>query len=476
MSFENNFHKIITLYGGRQALSTLLGVGTSALSNYMKRGHMPARKFALLAEDLKQKGYVLDQHSYELGDITNSYAEKPICLLIISGGIAAYKSLELARRLMDEGYIVRGVMTQSAQQFITPLSLSALTAEKVYTDLFSLTDEQEMGHIRLAREADIVVVAPATGNFIAKVATGIADDLATTLCLASDAPFYFIPAMNPVMWAQPATQENCAKLRNRGGTQIGPAIGDTACGEVGAGRMTDVADIIAALPSPSHKTTSQTKPLSGKKILITAGPTREPIDGVRYISNSSSGKQGYAIAAACVSAGAEVTLVTGPTDLPAPENVTLINVITAQEMHDETHAQLPTDVAICTAAVADWHVVGAMHKKLKKSADDEPPQLELAENPDILKSLSHSEKRPHLVIGFAAETDNVIQAAIAKRQRKNCDWIMANEITKGTNVFGSDENQLILIREGEETIWPRASKEALSLRLVDEIAHFFEIT
>lgn len=474
MDFEHYLTQSATLLGGRKALAECLGVGASALSNYAKRGDMPATKHALLRHACGAHGMRWDEANacfIPLG--TRAGGTKPICLLIITGGIAAYKSLELARRLMDAGYHVRGVMTKSAQEFITPLSLSALTAEKTYTELFSLTDEQEMGHIRLAREADLVLVAPATGNFIAKIATGLADDLATTLCLASDAPLYFAPAMNPVMWAHPATQENCAKLRYRGAVQIGPESGDTACGEIGEGRFAAVPHIIQSLP-PLGTLPAESRPLCDKHILITAGPTREPIDGVRYISNSSSGKQGYAIATACANAGAKVTLISGPTELARPQNVTLIPVLTAAQMHQAAHQALDADVAICTAAVADWHVVGASHQKIKKTTTGEPPALELAENPDILKSLSHSDRRPALVIGFAAETDNLIPAAIAKRARKGCDWMMANHISKQAPVFGADDNQLTLIREGEETSWPPASKQALAERLVQEIADHFE--
>ena len=473
MSFDIYFEKITSLCGGRAALAAYLGVGASALSNYAKRGTMPARKQALLDKLVDDKGMHWDEATLCFMPLASKKAGlKPICLLIITGGIAAYKALELARRLMDEGYVVRGVMTASAQQFITPLSLAALTGEAVYTELFSLTDEQEMGHIRLAREADIVVVAPATGNFIAKIATGLADDLATTLCLASDSPLYFAPAMNPVMWAQPATQENCAKLRMRGAVQIGPATGDTACGEIGEGRFAAVPDIISCLPS-LDALNQGARPLYGKHIIITAGPTREPIDGVRYISNHSSGKQGYAIARACRDAGADVTLISGPTDLDPPKDVRFLSVMTAREMYEASLSCLPADVAICTAAVADWHVVDASHQKLKKSATNEPPEIALSENPDILKAISHHEARPDLVIGFAAETDNLIPAAIAKRHKKGCDWIMANHISKTESVFGADYNQLVLIREGEETTWPAASKQELATSLISEISSYF---
>ena len=470
MDFETQFDDIADLLGGRAALQRILGVGASALSNYIARGQLPRPKLALLGEALSQKGYELDRQTLAFKP-RHQESQKPICLLIITGGIAAYKSLELARRLMDEGYIVRGVMTQSAQQFITPLSLSSLTGEKVYTELFSLTDEQEMGHIRLAREADLVLIAPATSNFIAKIALGLADDLASTLCLASDAPYYFVPAMNPVMWAHPATQAHCETLRQRGGVQIGPDSGDTACGEIGTGRMADTQTILKTIAATHRKSQA----LKGKHILITAGPTEEPIDGVRFISNRSSGKQGYAIAASCAKAGAHVTLISGPTALEAPETIKLVKVKTAHQMYEATHQALPADIAICTAAVADWHVVGAGHQKIKKQADNTPPMLELAENPDILKSLCQSHKRPSLVIGFAAETDNPIEAAIAKRQAKDCDWLMVNHITQDSPIFGSDENQLTWLKGDDICPWPAASKQALADRLADEITRYFDL-
>ena len=474
MDFETHFDDIADILGGRPQLQSLLGVGASALSNYRARGQLPRAKLALLSEALAAKGFEVDWQNLAIKR-SEEAADKPICLLIITGGIAAYKSLELARRLMDEGYRVRGVMTKSAQEFITPLSLSALTAEKVYTELFSLTDEQEMGHIRLAREADLVLIAPATSNFIAKIALGLADDLASTLCLASDAPLFFVPAMNPVMWAHPATQAHCATLQERGAVQIGPDSGDTACGEIGKGRMAETKTILNALSSHHDKQTrlSPAASLMGKHILITAGPTEEPIDGVRFISNRSSGKQGYAIATACAQAGAKVTLISGPTALAVPDNVAFISVTTDKDMHKATHEALPADVAICTAAVADWHVVGASHAKLKKQAGNQPPRLELAENPDILKSLCQVENRPDLVIGFAAETDNPIEAAITKKQAKECDWLLVNHITQEAPIFGADENKLTLLRGEEICPWPAATKQALGTKLANEISTYF---
>ena len=481
MDFETQFDEISERLGGRAALQDVLGVGASALSNYLARGQLPRPKLALLSAALSSKGYELDWQSLTLRPQTQSQSQ-PICLLIITGGIAAYKALELARRLMDEGYIVRGVMTPSATEFITPLSLSALTGQKVYTELFSLTDEQEMGHIRLAREADLVLIAPATSNFIAKIALGLADDLASTLCLASDAPLYFVPAMNPVMWAHPATQSHCETLRIRGGVQIGPDSGDTACGEIGQGRMAETQSIIKALKASeaskakaSEQLIQPPLDLSGKHILITAGPTEEPIDGVRFISNRSSGKQGYAIARACAEAGARVTLISGPTALAPPDNVTFIKVNTAKQMHQASHTALPADVAICTAAVADWYVVGAGHKKLKKQPDNKPPLLELAENPDILKSLCETQMRPHLMIGFAAETDNPVETALAKRQAKGCDWLLVNHITQNTPIFGADENQLVCLKGDEICPWPADTKQRLATKLAGEIADYFHL-
>ena len=459
------------LLGGRQALQDLLGVGPSALSNYVKRGTIPVKKRALLDKAVSQNSHKQPPLSQ------NHISEAPICLLIITGGIAAYKALDLARRMQDAGYQVRGVMTKSAEEFITPLSLSALTGEAVYTELFSLTDEQEMGHIRLAREADLVLVAPATGNFIAKLALGLADDLASTLCLASTAPLYLVPAMNPVMWAHEATQANCATLRARGAVQIGPVSGDTACGEIGSGRMSDVVDIVAAVKAHHHGgelASLNSKALAGLSVLLTAGPTEEPIDGVRFISNRSSGKQGYAIAEACQKLGAEVTLISGPTALPCPKGVARIDVQTARQMHEATLAQLPADIAICTAAVADWHVRGAGHKKVKKEANAAPPQLDLVENPDILKAICAAAHRPPLVIGFAAETDNPLDAARAKRRRKGCDWLLVNHITEAAPVFGADDNQLTLMTDHDEISWPRSSKQQLADRLASEIAAYFE--
>src|SRR6266446_6605888 len=388
-------------------------------------------------------------------------------LLIISGGIAAYKSLELIRRLRDHGVAVRCVMTEAARQFISPLSVAALSEDKVYGELWSLTDESEMGHIRLSREADLVVVAPATADLIARMAVGLADDLAATTLLASDKPVLIAPAMNAMMWAHPATQANIATLSARGVGRIGPAAGDLACGEVGFGRMAEPAEILAAIT----RSLSKDQRLGGRRALVTSGPTREPIDPVRYISNHSSGKQGHAIAAALAALGAETVLVSGPSQEAAPAGVKLVPVETAAEMLAACEAALPVDVAVMAAAVADWRVETAAGRKLKKDGGG-PPVLRLAENPDILASIAHrGNDRPALVIGFAAETDNVVENARQKRLRKHCDWILANDVAPGTSTFGGDSNTIHLVDADGIEHWPVMTKRDVATRLADRIAH-----
>src|SRR6266446_1260475 len=386
-------------------------------------------------------------------------------LLIISGGIAAYKSLELIRRLRDQGVAVRCVMTEAARQFVSPLSVAALSEDKVYGELWSLTDESEMGHIRLSREADLVVVAPATADLIARMAVGLADDLAATTLLASDKPVLIAPAMNAMMWAHPATQANIATLSARGVGRIGPAAGDLACGEVGFGRMAEPAEILAAIT----RSLSKDQRLGGRRALVTSGPTREPIDPVRYISNHSSGKQGHAIAAALAALGAETVLVSGPTQEAAPAGVKLVPVETAAEMLAACEAALPVDVAVMAAAVADWRVETAAGRKLKK--DGGPPVLRLAENPDILASIAQrGNDRPALVIGFAAETDDVVENARQKRLRKRCDWILANDVSLGSGTFGGDRNTIHLVdAEGIED-WPIMTKREVAARLAERIS------
>jgi phosphopantothenoylcysteine decarboxylase / phosphopantothenate---cysteine ligase len=397
-------------------------------------------------------------------------------LLVIAGGIAAYKSLDLIRRLRERGARVRCILTQSATEFVTPLAVSALTEDKVYGALFSLTDESEMGHIRLSRDADLLVVAPATANILARMAAGMADDLATTALLATDKPVLVAPAMNVRMWDHPATRDNLALLQRRGVRTVGPNQGEMACGEFGFGRMAEPLEIVAAVEAyfTEFDRFGTGGPLQDRHVIVTSGPTHEPIDPVRYIANRSSGKQGHAIAAALRQAGAQVTLVSGPTHEPAPHGVTLVPIETADEMLAACRAALPADAAICAAAVADWRVATPSGQKIKKGAGG-PPALALAENPDILATLSAPGlDRPALVVGFAAETENVIAHAQAKRARKGCDWILANDVSPGTQAFGGDSNILHLITaEGVQT-WPRLSKADIGTRLAGAIARHFE--
>lgn len=396
-------------------------------------------------------------------------------LLIVGGGIAAYKCLELIRRLRERGASVRAILTDAAQHFVTPLSVSSLTGEKVHTDLFSLTDEAEMGHIELSRDADLLVVAPATADLMAKMANGLANDLASTALLATDKKVLIAPAMNVRMWTHAATQRNFETLMADGVDFVGPNEGDMACGEYGPGRMAEPAEILAAIEAHfAELAYPGGGPLKGKRVLITSGPTHEPIDPVRYLANRSSGKQGYAIAQAVARLGAETVLVSGPTTLPDPPGVRVRRVETAREMLAACEAELPADIAICAAAVADWRVASDAEQKLKKTPGEQAPALMLVENPDILATLSQmKEKRPALVIGFAAETEKVIEHAVAKRQRKGCDWIVANDVSPATGVMGGDLNTVHLItREGQED-WPLLPKQAVAERLARRIADHF---
>jgi len=465
-----NISALITALGGRDALQQLLQVGPSAISNYLTKGHLPKRAKPLIYAALTEKGYQLSADNLDiLATPAGRTTSGPRILLIVSGGIAAYKALETARRLIDRGAHVTGVMTQSAKEFISPLSLAALTGEKCYDSLFSLTDEAEMGHINLARGADLVLVVPATANFIARAAAGLADDLATTVLLATTATVAMAPAMNPAMWAHPATQENLTRLKQRGVHIIGPASGDTACGEEGEGRMNEPLDIAtAALDLVTARPPSK---LTGKHVIVTSGPTVEPIDSVRFIANHSSGKQGHAIAAALAMRGARVTLVSGPVNEPTPSGVTAIQVQTAMQMRDACIAALPADIAICAAAVADWRVAEPAKSKMKKPTNpDAGLTLTLTQNPDILAILSAATNRPRLVIGFAAETDNVEQNAVAKRQRKGCDWIVANQVAGADNpVFGTARNSALLITASGSERWPDMLKTELAEKLADKI-------
>ncbi|MEE2944268.1 MAG: bifunctional phosphopantothenoylcysteine decarboxylase/phosphopantothenate--cysteine ligase CoaBC [Pseudomonadota bacterium] len=390
-------------------------------------------------------------------------------LLIISGGIAAYKSLDLIRQLRKRGAWVTPVLTKSAEEFVTPLSVSALSEEKAYRDLFDLTDEAEMGHIQLSRSADLIVVAPATANLMAKMATGQADDLASTLLLATDTQVLVAPAMNVRMWEHPATQRNLQLLKQDGVAFVGPNEGDMACGEYGPGRMAEPAEIVTAIENQLAE-----GPLTGRRIIVTSGPTHEPIDPVRYIANRSSGAQGTAIARALSMLGAEVVFVTGPADEPRPEGTHVVEVETAKEMKDAVDAALPADAAVFAAAVADWHVDGASDSKIKKQ-DGKIPSLSFAENPDILASVSQSGKeRPALVVGFAAETDDVIENATRKRVRKGCDWIVANDVSPETGIMGGRENAVVLISDAGAEHWPRMEKDAVARQLAERIAAALE--
>ena len=397
-------------------------------------------------------------------------------LLIIGGGIAAYKSLELIRRLRDQGASVRCVLTQAGAEFVTPLSLGTLSGDKVYTGLFDLTDTATIGHIELSRDADLLVVVPATADLLAKMAAGLAGDLATTLLIATDKPVLVAPAMNVRMWTHRATQRNVEQLMADGIHFVGPNDGDMACGEFGPGRMAEPSEILAAIDAHfSENEFSGNPPLKGRHILVTSGPTHEPIDPVRYLANRSSGKQGHAIATALARMGADVTLVSGPTNLTAPAGVTLKRVETAREMLAACEAALPADVAICAAAVADWRVDIDATQKIKKEAGAATPSLTLVENPDILATISKMEKgRPALVIGFAAETEKVIEHAIAKRARKGCDWIVANDVSPESDVMGGDLNTVHLISDGGREDWPLLPKQAVAERLARSIATHFE--
>ncbi|MEO0412667.1 MAG: bifunctional phosphopantothenoylcysteine decarboxylase/phosphopantothenate--cysteine ligase CoaBC [Pseudomonadota bacterium] len=389
-------------------------------------------------------------------------------LLVIGGGIAAYKALELIRRVRERGAQVRCVLTPGGAEFITPLSVAALSEQQVFTSLFDLKDETDMGHIRLSREADVVLIAPATADLMAKAAAGLAGDLASTVLLATDKPVLMAPSMNTRMWEHPATQRNMAQLKADGIGFIAPGDGDLACGEVGTGRLAEVPKIVAALER--FFTSGDEGPLAGKHAIVTAGPTHEPIDPVRYIANRSSGKQGYAIASALASLGAHTTLISGPTQLAGPQGVETIRVESAREMLVATQGALPADVAVCVAAVADWRAADAATQKKKKNGGALEP-LALIENPDILAALSKpGNSRPSLVVGFAAETEEVAEHARAKRIRKGSDWIVANDVSAAADVMGGDENEVHLIHADGEEHWPRMTKEAVAAALAAKIA------
>ncbi|MBM3619762.1 MAG: bifunctional phosphopantothenoylcysteine decarboxylase/phosphopantothenate synthase [Alphaproteobacteria bacterium] len=420
-------------------------------------------------------------------------------LLILSGGIAAFKCHDLIRRLRERGASVRCVLTPAAARFVTPLSLQALSEDKVYSDLFSLTDESEMGHINLSREADLLVVAPASANILARMAQGLADDLATTVLLATDKAVLVAPAMNVRMWLHPATRANVATLRSRGVAFVGPNEGAMACNEFGPGRMSEPLEIVAAIeayftgrlpaaeppplisgpsvirmpPEPMGGAIAH-RPLMSRRAIVTSGPTREAIDPVRYISNHSSGKQGHAIAGALAALGAEVTLVTGPVGVADPAGVKVVRVESADDMLAACRAALPADIVVCAAAVADWKVRNAANGKLKKVPGAAPPALELVPNPDILASLAASgPQRPALVVGFAAETENVVANAVAKRERKGCDWIVANDVSPATGTFGGDRNTVHLVTASGVEAWPTLAKDAVAEELARRVVRHF---
>jgi phosphopantothenoylcysteine decarboxylase/phosphopantothenate--cysteine ligase len=391
-------------------------------------------------------------------------------LLVIAGGIAAYKSLDLIRRLRERGAKVRVIMTRAAQEFVTPLAVGAVAGERPFTELFDLSAEFDIGHIRLAREPDLVVVAPATADLMAKMVQGRADDLASTVLLATERRILLAPAMNPAMWSNPATRRNAAQLEADGVLFAGPEAGEMAeSGERGIGRMSEPLSIVAAVEKHLYELPARDA-LLGRKLLVTSGPTREPIDPVRYISNRSSGKQGHAIARAAAQAGAEVVLVSGPVEIPDPSGVKTIHVETAEQMLNAATGALPADAAIFTAAVADWRVAKEATQKMKKQSGA-LPALSLAENPDVLATIArHSNLRPRLVIGFAAETEKLIDNARAKLAKKGCDWIVANDVSTGTSTFGGASNEVHLVSASGVESWPMQSKEAVANGLVKKIA------
>jgi len=396
-------------------------------------------------------------------------------LLIVAGGIAAFKSLELIRRLRERGASVRCVLTDAGSRFVTPLSLQALSEDRVFSDMFSLTDENEMGHIELSREADLLVVAPATANLLARMAAGMADDLAATVLLATDKPVLAAPAMNVRMWTHAATVANVETLKKRGVSFVGPNDGAMACNEYGPGRMSEPEEIVVAIEAMlTAERPPLEKPLAGKRAVVTSGPTREAIDPVRYISNHSSGKQGHAIAAALARLGADVTLVSGPVALADPTGLRTVHVDSADQMLAACLAAGTIDIAVCAAAVADWKAARPAAAKIKKKTGAPPPALELAPNPDILATLSKpGPKRPALVVGFAAETEDLVANAIDKRKRKGCDWIVANDVSAATGTFGGDRNTVHLISASGVEDWPTLAKGDVAMRLAGRIALHF---
>ena len=464
-------HKVsdlINLLGGTGMVAKRLNIKPSAISNWKKLNKIPNNK----KNDLKMLGLDMNVRTDQYLTSKNFSNLEGSVLLIISGGIACYKSLELIRLLKKTNIQLDVVITKSAQQFITPLLITSLNEKKCYTDLFSIEDETQMNHIALARKPDIILVAPATANIIAKIANGIADDLASTTVLASYSKIIMAPSMNPVMWNNLATKENCQKLLNRGISFIEPDSGDMACGESGNGRLPEPQTIFNELLSKLSLKKNTT--LKGTSVIVTAGPTIEEIDPVRFVSNRSSGKQGFAIASELSNRGANVTLITGPVDIPLPLNLKTIQITTAQEMFEKTMSQLPSDVVVCTAAVADWKLIPETQKnekfnpntKIKKT--DEPLTFKTIKNPDIISEIANSKSKPKLIIGFSAETENVVENARDKLKTKNIDLIIANDVSNN-RVFGKESNKVYVIDKKECEEWPEQNKKSVAFKIADRI-------
>ena len=464
-------HKVsdlINLLGGTGMVAKRLNIKPSAISNWKKLNKIPNNK----KNDLKMLGLDMNVRTDQYLTSKNFSNLEGSVLLIISGGIACYKSLELIRLLKKTNIELDVVITKSAQQFITPLLITSLNEKKCYTDLFSIEDETQMNHIALARKPDIILVAPATANIIAKIANGIADDLASTTLLASYSKIIMAPSMNPVMWNNLATRENCQKLLNRGVSFIEPDSGDMACGESGNGRLPEPQTIFNELLSKLSLKKNTT--LKGTSVIVTAGPTIEEIDPVRFVSNRSSGKQGFAIASELSNRGANVTLITGPVDIPLPLNLKTIQITTAQEMFEKTMSQLPSDIVICAAAVADWKLIPETQKnekfnpntKIKKT--NEPLTFKTIKNPDIISEIANSKSKPKLIIGFSAETENVVENARDKLKTKNIDLIIANDVSNN-RVFGKDSNKVYVIDKKECEEWPEQNKKSVAFKIADRI-------
>ena len=462
---------LITLLGGTGKVAQHLNIKPSAISNWKKLNKIPNNK----KDALKILGIKMNVKTNELLTTNSLSNVKANILLIISGGIACYKSLEIIRLIKKTDIELDVVITKSAQQFITPLLVTSLNEKKCYTDLFSIEDETQMNHITLARKPDIILIAPATANIIAKIANGIADDLASTTILASFSKIMIAPSMNPVMWNNLATKENCQKLLNRGAVFIEPESGDMACGESGSGRLPKPTVIFERLISELNmKKNTKNSQLKGTSVIITAGPTIEEIDPVRFISNRSSGKQGFAIASELSARGANVTLITGPVDIPKPKNLNIIQITSAQEMYEKTMSQLPADVVICAAAVADWRLIPEGHKykelgiknKIKKS--NKAIIFKTIQNPDIVSEIAKSTMKPKLVIGFSAETENVVKNAKIKLIAKNIDLIIANDVSEN-KVFGKDTNKVYVIDKNNCEEWIEQSKKSVAFKICDKI-------